>query len=335
MIDAPRRILVIQVSRIGDTLFITPSLNALATAFPAAEITVMAHPKRLEVLQNLPFVHHVRPISKRSAVWRGRLGYKPFDLALVYGFDQPLVAYALRVARRVAAFRQKDEALNHRLDVALAPPAFQHDHAVEYYLRLAEALGAKPVGRRIHFRVTPEERSWAQERLAAEGLAGHRPLIGLQVASFPTRAYRDWPIESFLDLCQRLTQGWPDARFLIFGGPEEKQRTAWLKQQLGERAALFAGRLSLRQTGALMSLTHLYVGVDTGPTHLMSSFDIPLVGLYHCTSGYGDTGPLDHPCAELLNHPLTGNGCTEQASMADIPVEAVHAAAVRLLESAP
>lgn len=149
------------------------------------------------------------------------------------------------------------------------------------------------------------------------------PRICLQVASFPTKAYRDWPIEYFADLCNRILNLWPSAHFLVIGGPEEKQRTHWLHEKLGSSSHLFAGTLTLRQTAALMSLSHLYIGVDTGPTHLMSTFDIPLIGLYHCLSSSAHTGPLDHPSAYLIDHPATGNQCSDRSSMDEISVDSV------------
>ncbi len=323
--EAPRSILFITVSRIGDTLFATPALRAIAAAWPGAAITVLAHPKRAEVLANFPGVARVGGIDKGRAIWRGRLGVlsRQFDLAFAFGFDEPLVAYALRVARRVVAFRQADERLNSKLFAAVDRPPFQSEHAVRQLLRLPAAVGVATKGLRIGYQPRPAELADAQQRLAASGIASATPLIGLQVASFPTKAYRDWPIASFADLCCRIAHRWPHAGFLIYGGDEERQRTGWLKEQLGHRAALFAGQLSLRQTAALMSLTDLYVGVDTGPTHLMSAFDIPLVALYHCISPSSLTGPLDHPCAYVIDHPVPHGACKETVSMADITVDSV------------
>jgi heptosyltransferase-3 len=106
----PRRILVICVARIGDTLLTTPALRALAARWPGAAITFLGHPKRVEVMQHLPFLAAVGPISKHRAAWRGWLSRRHFDLALVYGFDRALVSYALRVARDVVAFRQGSRA---------------------------------------------------------------------------------------------------------------------------------------------------------------------------------------------------------------------------------
>ncbi|HQR04145.1 MAG: glycosyltransferase family 9 protein [Proteobacteria bacterium] len=325
-VAAARSILFITVSRIGDTLFATPAIRAVAAACPAARITVLGHPKRAEVFRNLPFIAGVGAITKKTAPWRGRLGGKRHDLAFVYNFDAPLVAYALRVAGKVVAFRQRDEALNRRLFACVEPPAFQSEHAVPQLLRLPAALGIAADGMRLAYRADAAEMAAARARLVAAGCAQAMPLIGLQVASFPTKAYRDWPVEHFAALCERIVARWPAAHFLIFGGAEEKRRTGWLKSTLGNRATLCAGKLSLRETAAMMGLTDCYVGIDTGPTHLMSTWDIPMVAMYHCLSAAAHTGPLDHPLAHVLDHPATGSPrCGETSAMAEISVDAVFA----------
>lgn len=113
--DEPRRILVIHVTRIGDTLLTTPVLRALSVAWPNAEITFAGHRKRIEVMRNLPFIHRLRNISKYVAPFLGRIGRRHYELALVYGQDEPLVEYALRVADKVIAMRQKSDSINRRL----------------------------------------------------------------------------------------------------------------------------------------------------------------------------------------------------------------------------
>jgi heptosyltransferase-3 len=318
----PQAILVINVSRIGDTLLATPALRAIASAWPQATMDVLGHPNRTEVLRSLPFLHRVGNISKSSAPFRGWFD-RLYDLAFVYGYDAALVRYALRVAKHVVAFRQADDNINVRLGTLAEAPAFQSDHAVRLALALPAAVGILPAGCRLSYVVTAEEREWAAYRLAADLPRNHTPLIGLQVASFPTKAYRDWPIESFIELCGRIRSRWQHAHFLVFGGAEERPRIETIKAQLGPTATVYAGRLSLRQTGALMSRLDLYIGVDTGPTHMMSAFDIPLIGLYHGFSRSELIAPLEHPCFFAVDHPQAGPDCSTEASMADIPVDTV------------
>lgn len=331
MLGFPTSFLFINVSRIGDTMFSVPAMRAIAKAYPDSAITALAHPRRADVLRGLPFLAEVGTISKRTAWSRAHLGGARYDVALVYGFDKPLVRYALRAARQVIAFRQNDPALDQRLHRCVSVPPFQSEHAVLHCLRLPAALGVAPAGLRLCYRVLPAEVAEARARLAADVPPTATPLIGLQVASFPTKGYRDWPVAQFLELAQRIVRDWPQAHFIIYGGTEERERVQWLKQALKQRATLYAGRLTLRQTAAVMSLTDLYVGVDTGPTHLMSTFDIPLVGLYHCLSSSRHTGPLEHPCFYPVEHSRARDDCDERVAMAEITVDAVYTAVQRAL----
>jgi heptosyltransferase-3 len=228
----------------------------------------------------------------------------------------------LRVARRVVAFRQPDEALNRRLYRAVEHPAPQTTHAVDIQRLLPAAVGCASAGKALSYRVTDDEAQWAATFLTDHGAGDRHPLIGLQVASFPTKAYRDWPPGHFSELCRRIRETWRGAHFLIFGGTLEKARTAALAAQLGNAATLCAGKLTLRETAALMNRLDLYIGVDTGPTHLMGALHRPMVALYHGYSPSRVLAPLDHPSLYAIDHPLADR-CTPEAAMADISVDRV------------
>lgn len=327
----PKHILVINVSRIGDTLAATPAIQAIHGEWPQAHITVLGSPHRIDVIDNLPGVSKIAAITKNTAFFRGRFSTKVFDLAVVYNYDEPLVSYAIRVSRHVVAFRQKSPYINERLFLQVDPAEYPTEHITEHFLRLPAALGIYEKSCRIRYHCRPEEVITAKLQLKNRGFIGKHPVIGLQIASFPTKSYRDWPVESFMHLCQLILQSWPQAGFLIFGGKEERQRSLWLKQQLGNHACLLAGQLSLRETAAIMSLTDLYVGVDTGPTHLMSSFDIPIIGLYHPKHPSKNLGPKDHPLNFSLDHPYDDRLYGEPLPMSDITVNCVFGQAKRAL----
>lgn len=328
-------ILVINVTRIGDTLLTTPCLRAIASAYPRAELTFLGHPKRAEVIQHLPYVARVGGITKTIAPFRGRFGRKSYALAFVFGFDEELVAFALRVAERVIAFRQKNDWLNLRLHCIAEAVDPMPMHAVDYLLTLPEAFGITPAGRRLDYAVTADEAHWARKQLTATQPHHFQPLIGLQVASFPTRAYRDWPIEHFIELTGRITNSMPDAHFLIFGGSEEKLRTAQLARHLGAKATLYAGQLTLRKTAALMNELDLYIGVDTGPTHIMGALHRPMIALYHCYAPSRRLRPLEHPCAYIIDHPVSETEATPETPMADISVDCVWQVVDRALSEHP
>jgi heptosyltransferase-3 len=333
-ITPPQEILIINVSRIGDTLLATPAIRSIAQHWPQARITVLGHPKRVEVLQNIPFIHRVDGINNTQSLWRGRVGGKSFNLAFVFGEDQPLLRYALRVAKKVVAFRQRDDAINSRLYRCVEPAIPRSVHDAELRLVLTDALGIPRADRHLSYQVSVDETNWAQEKLAidiGDAASKHRPLIGLQIASFPTKAYRDWPLENFSQLCVRILAHWPSAHFIIFGGELELARTRELYRQFSSHATHYAGQLTLRQTAAIMQQLDLYIGVDTGPTHIAGALDITMVALYHPYLPAWRVAPPARDGLHVVDHPLVKNDPGPETSMADISVDQVWSAVVKAM----
>lgn len=331
MAAKPPSFLIINVSRIGDTLLVTPAMRAIASAFAGAAITFVGHPKRCEVVRHLPFVSAVKGTTKNWIWLLGHWRRQRYDYAIVYGFDLPLVSYALRAAKRVVAFRQKDAAINRRLYRTVELPPLQSMHAARVPLLLTQALDIEPDGYRLAYEVTARERAWAVSFLQRRIPAEKRPLIGLQVASFPTKAYRDWPVGHFAILCEKILSAYPHAHFLLLGGKEESAKVKELASHLRDHATVVAGKLSLRQTAALMQQLGLYVGVDTGPTHLAGAIGVPMVALYHCNSPGRIFAPLERDKLQIVEHPASDAGGTIRSEMAEIAVENVWWAVQTLL----
>jgi heptosyltransferase-3 len=322
-------ILAVVVARIGDTLLATPALRALKEAIPQGRLTVLAHARRAALLQHLPFIDRLGTIGRRSAFWRGRLPSSRHDMAFVWGHDRELVDYGLRRAQTVVAFAGKGMSDNPRLIGVSRPQGAIH--AVHERLLLPAAAGVSSKHFGLAYAVVPEEalaaRHWLGER------TGRRPLIGIQPVSFPTKAHRDWPVESFAGLLQGLAARFPDAGFVVLGDQAAVEAGRRLQAVVGDRLVIAAGMLDLRRSAALIAQLDLYVGVDTGPTHIAGALGVPMVALYHCSYPGRNLVPLDHPACHMIEHPATGTpDAGTERSMAEIPVETVQRAVVDLLE---
>lgn len=82
-----------------------------------------------------------------------------------------------------------------------------------------------------------------------------------------------------------------------------------------------------------MSRLDLYVGVDTGPTHIAGALRRPMVALYHCKHPARVFAPPADPNVIAIYHPaLDSAACTQLSSLADIPVERVLSACRTLLD---
>jgi len=298
------------------------AIRAVARAFPESEITCMGHPKRFTILK-LPFVNNLGAITKNRAPWLDRFSGRRFDYALVYGFDMALVKYALRLSKRVIAFRQHDETLNRQLYKMVEPPIIGSMPGVKQLLLLPEALDIKPDGFYLSYHVEEAERSWAINKLRTLFTEKSRPIVGLQIQSFPTKPYRDWPVDSFIELCKKILKSYDKTQFLLLGGPLDQDKIIPFKIVLGDKLHVLAGTLSLRESAAVMEQLDVYVGVDTGPTHIAGALNIPMVALYHCLHPSRCLQPLENSRVHVIDLPVLESECSSANNMSLISVDDV------------
>ena len=342
----PKRILVIHVARFGDTLLTGVAIRALKQAYPEAEIDFLGHPKRYDIIRGLPELSNVGAISKKSAPFKGRcaqfFGRKPYDLAVVWGHDAAIHRYAQRVAKQLVVQQIKDEATNQALSAAghavLKMPSDKDLPLADWLLTLVErGLGIGTPNRQVAYTVLPAEKAWAQEWLShsfgAVANPDAFPLIGLIIESFPTFKHRDWPIEHFVTLCRGIVQQYPNARFVLLGSQLPKEKVAALKAIMGQRMVQAADRLSMRESGAIMSCLDLYIGIDTGPSHVAAGIGIPMVCLFHCARrGPLVLSPVKPESVLMLEHPCDSAICSFDVSMADLKPELVLQATLQQLQ---
>lgn len=322
------RLLVICVARFGDTLLITPTLAALKVRWPQAHLTVLAHPARRAVIDHLTCIDRLGAITKQRAFWCGRWPGRYYDAAIVFGDDVPLFAYARRVARAVVGFTGDEPGRRDCLTHPVPRPLLPTPAAEERALLLAP-FGLVAEDLHLRYVVTAAEGAAAAAYIETANWQESR-LVGFQLQSFPSKAYRDWPPGHFAELARALLARYPDLRILLLGGPESRDLAAGLATELGERVSSLAGVFSMRDNAAMIRRLALYVGVDTGPTHLAGALDVPMVALYHCYHPGHLLAPQGHPALTVLEHPAVRP--ERSASMADISVASVYAAACAHLD---
>ena len=106
--------------------------------------------------------------------------------------------------------------------------------------------------------------------LAAHGVAPGRPYAVLQPgAAFATRR---WRLENFVPLAEWLASEWKLVPIVLLGPGERELRAEAASAFGGFRPpAVVVEGLDLRQLAALLSQARLFVGHDTGPTHVAAA----------------------------------------------------------------
>ncbi len=270
------RILVVRADRIGDMALTTPALMDLRDHFRKAEITVLAPPAPLSLLEAHPAVDRRVPLTGRRLPvdLAGR-----FDLAIDFTADEDLRAALVTRATR-ARFRGGFRAAGRQVCFSLrGPRADARRHVLDLNRDLLETLGV-PAGT-VHpvLFVTAGERGTAQARLAALGAA--TPRIAVHPGGhYPTQR---WSPECFAELITLLT-GRTGAACVVIAGPAEQDLC--LRVCAATPDALTPGPTSVREMMALVASCDLFIGNNSGPLHVASALGLPTVSVM------GPTDPL-------------------------------------------
>ena len=319
------RILVIRSDRLGDMALTTPALIDLRQHFRKAEITVLAPPAPLSLLEAHPAVDRRVPLAS-GQLPEDLVGR--FDLAIDFTPDEGLRGARLARASR-AGFRIGFRAAGRQACFSLrGPRADPRRHILVLNRDLLEALGvpAKTVRPVLH--VTAAERGSAQSRLAALGAASPR------VALHPGGQYpsQRWSPECFADLITLLT-GRTGAACVVLAGPGEEE----LARRIGAATpdALSIGVVSVRDMMALVASCDLFIGNNSGPLHVASALGLPTVSVMGPTDPlrFAPRGPADRVVRrDLPCSPCQRARCWHHTCLRSIEPEEVLAQAEAALD---
>jgi len=339
-----RRILVISSTGIGDTLFSTPALRALRTAYPRAHITGLFRARSLTLFRNNPHVDAVIPYygkyrrlgSTIRALRHGRFdvvavlhGNDPDILPLAYLSGAPFI---VRIPNDSTRFRFL---LSNR-ELTAENNVVPGQHGLEMRLRIAGLLGAKGDDRRMVLVVDPEAERVVATYLRASGVGPGDLLVGFQVGA--SNVSRMWFGDQFAELGRRLLAANPTLRIAITGSPAERRYCRMIADAMGagRRVLMTAGQLTLPQVAALVNRVDALVAADTGTLHMALALGRPAVALYAMAdSRVTGPDPADERYRVIQKwrtcDPCYGKACPFPLCMQNITVDEVEAVVRDLL----
>lgn len=298
---SPKAILVVRLDEIGDMVMTTPFLRELRLLYPETFITLVVKPGIAGLFELCPYVNEVLTFNQsgRSLVrpfvlpvralqfaihrlWRRR-----YDIALLPRWDADyyyatFLAFFSGAPRRIG-FSEKvigrKSLVNQGYDCLLTERLTDEAPRSEiaHSLKVLHALGSTKPDDRPELWISTSDRTFATQYLAETKRSGDR-LVGIGPSGGHS-VLKQWPLENFAELGRRL-HGRYGATLLLFGGPGERAMGQTLVSQIGPAALNSIGETSLRQSAALMELCQVYIGNDSGPTHMAAAMGIPVVAIF-------------------------------------------------------
>lgn len=313
-----RRLAIFLPNWVGDAVMATPALAALRRRYgDAVELIGIARPTIADVLAGARHVDRFWPRDERgtppSLDWRAcarRLRAARVDGTVHFTND-----FASALAARFAGVPLiAGYARNHRgflLTVRLEAPRrgrrWLPVSAMNYYLRLAQAIGADPAAPRVDLGTTPADEADADRAWATIGLAvGERPVVINSSGAFGSAKL--WPEASCSALAAKVARGLRRP-VVVLAGPAEHDRARRIAAAAGHPrvAALDGAPLSIGLSKAVVRRACVLVSTDSGPRHFGAAFGVPVVALFGPTDpAWSDTR---HAHEIRLAHPIACRPC--------------------------
>jgi heptosyltransferase-1 len=333
--QAPRSIVIVKLSSIGDVLHGVPVAVAAKRAFPDARIGWVVEGRASDVLAGHPAIDHLFRLPRgwlkspaQVASLRKQLRGFAADVAidlqglLKSGVATWLSAAPVRIGHARPSSRERAWlAYTHPVATPLA-------HVVERNCDLLAPLGVPATMPEFDMPHWPVSRLRMQQWLQSQRL-GAAPAIINPGAGWASKL---WPVERFAALARGLQRRDGVPSVVVWGGDTERAAAERIvADSLG--AAILAPQTSLQDLGELARLARIFISGDTGPLHLAAAVGTPCVGLFGPVPG-SRNGPYgrQHVCVEppASLRPAWEARKTDTLSMQGIEVEAVLAATASL-----
>ncbi|MDP3296465.1 MAG: glycosyltransferase family 9 protein [Thermodesulfovibrionia bacterium] len=327
-----KSILLLNTTAIGDTLLCTPAIKALREAFPEVRITSLISPMAKEVLLNNPHIDRFvdypgrvdLPFFFRLPWILKDLRKDKFDLSIVLDSNDPEAGPFSYLSGAPVRVGWQESGLSF-LFTTPVKKRIENLHVVDIKFKALETIGIKPVERAPEIFLTEEEELHAEKILKSEGIFNSK-IVG--VHPFGAKRNRWWPEEYVVSLSDFLFEK-HGFRTILFGGSKESPFAIRMARRMKQKPFVVAGRISIRESAALIKRCSFFVSPDSGPMHLAQAVGTPTIALF----GPADptiTGPTGRKYIilkkELSCSPCKDYECPHFSCMKAISVEDVIAA---------
>ncbi len=288
-----KKVMVLDLGFLGDTVHLLPALWMVRQAYPQAElhVTVAAHITTL--MDCVPWVDHVWGYMRypRHATLRenfqmvARVRREKFDVLInLNGSDR---------SSWLTFFSGARERLGRMPDDG-GPPFWRRMHTdyVQYpflpepiYVqrcRCLEKAGFPFASPEFHVEIKPVH--LAAANLSAVVNAG----TYFHLSPFTTDDRKELPPDLLVELIQALSRRWPDKKMVLSCAPTERERGkmgSLLRRLSHPPWRVLAGELNLIQLAAVIQHSAAHLCGDTGTLHLALMTGVPSVSWFRPNAG--------------------------------------------------
>ncbi len=334
-----RKVLLVRLRSIGDTVLATPSVFALKRFLPNVEVDILVEDWVAPLLKEHPHLDNVIVLERGGFITRARVAreLRAENYDVVYNLHGGTPATFLTRAtgaRHRVGFKsyQYAQLHNHQAPSPLMLWGQQKTHSVEQQLALLGWTGIPVTDRPpTQLGISTESRAIVQKLLAESDLNNRKIALIHPAAAFATK---QWATEHFARVAEFLANR--GLAPVAIAAPNEKALLEKLCSEAAVKITTFD--LSLPEVTALAAQSQLFVGNDSGIAHIAAAVGTPAVVIFGSSNVAHwrpwNSAPAEVVFEEMSCQPCHGYFCEkfeQPECILRVPVTRVIAAIDRLL----
>lgn len=275
-----KSICIVRLSALGDVLMLVPLIRTLQVHMPRATLTwIISRPAfdLVEGMEGVEFIVIDKPNHLRD-YWRFKkqMSDRTFDVLLAPQASlRTNLLYPLIQSKRKIGYDKHRANDGHSWFInECISPGFEH--TADGFLKFAEVLGIKEKVIRWDLPITPADYEWAEQHVPQKG-----PVLVINPAA--SKPERSWPVARYIEVLQKAQEKW-QVQVVITGGPGDLDKQ--LANQISAEipAINLTGKTKPKQLLALISKATLLLCPDTGPSHMATAVNTPVIALHAVTN---------------------------------------------------
>lgn len=300
-IDAPKtinNILVVSTTGLGDTLWSTPAIQRLREKYPQVKIYVLTSEVGEEVLQNNPYIENIFVFKKPYVIsfFQNRAKLKKLQLDYIFIFHASQRLVFPLCASLNCSYLIGTEGQNKGLDSLFTfLYAKKPIHEAQKRLEQISYVGANssPTSLQFYFKNPSIKQSQEKKSILLHPGAKDR--------------YKCWPVSCYKELADKLIR----RGFSVFLSGSTAENDLLLQIQQKTPEVQIIKETSIEQLAKKMQQMHLLITNDTGPMHLATALDVPVLAFFAPTDPK-KCGPFQAKKAILVQGNKTCSPCLQR-----------------------
>jgi ADP-heptose:LPS heptosyltransferase len=270
-LKAPKKILVIRFSSMGDIIYTTPVVRCLKQQLPGCEIHFLTKEQFQYIYQKNPYLTKLQFLKPTLKETIKEIKAEQFDY--IIDLHNNLRTTLIKLACGVPASTYKKHSIKKWLALKFKwHSLFSKEHLVDRYLEAVKFLGVVNDNKPIDYYIAKDYK--LEQFLPATHTKRY---VAFVIGA--THYNKRMPNEKIIEICKGI-----DMPIVLLGGNDVKDNAVEVSEAIGDKVFSTCGLTNLDQSVFLVSKATKVIGFDTGLTHIAEAFHVPIASIWGSTT---------------------------------------------------